>query len=101
MHDGSYTPKEQFLKDPDSLCSTVSWRDEEDRVIWVYKIQVSDQITWHRVCVCAIGSLWCLCSSCARASVEAGQEAQLRDMTNSHSAHHSAHHSGSHPLGEA
>lgn len=40
MHDGSYTPIEQFLKDPDALCSTVSWRDEEDRCIWVYKIQV-------------------------------------------------------------
>lgn len=39
VHDGSYTPTEQFLKDPDSLCSTVSWRDDEDRVIWVYKIQ--------------------------------------------------------------
>lgn len=40
VHDGSYTPTDQFLKDPDSLCSTISWRDEEDRVIWVYKIQV-------------------------------------------------------------
>uniref|UniRef100_A0A7S0N8F4 Septin-type G domain-containing protein n=1 Tax=Chlamydomonas leiostraca TaxID=1034604 RepID=A0A7S0N8F4_9CHLO len=39
VHDGSYTPTEQFLKDPESLCSTISWRDEEDRVIWVYKIQ--------------------------------------------------------------
>ncbi|GLC34702.1 hypothetical protein PLESTB_001232400 [Pleodorina starrii] len=39
VHDGSYTPTEQFRRDPDSLCSTVSWRDEEDRVIWVYKIQ--------------------------------------------------------------
>jgi hypothetical protein len=34
------TPTGQFLRDPDSLCSTISWRDEEDRVIWVYKIQV-------------------------------------------------------------
>lgn len=40
VHDGSYTPTDQFRRDPDSLCSTVSWRDEEDRVIWVYKIQV-------------------------------------------------------------
>ncbi|KAG2430508.1 hypothetical protein HXX76_010031 [Chlamydomonas incerta] len=39
VHDGSYTPTEQFRRDPESLCSTVSWRDEEDRVIWVYKIQ--------------------------------------------------------------
>lgn len=40
VHDGSYTPTEQFRRDPESLSSTVSWRDEEDRVIWVYKIQV-------------------------------------------------------------
>lgn len=39
VHDGSYTPTEQFLKDPESLCSTISWRDEDDRVIWIYKIQ--------------------------------------------------------------
>ncbi|KAF5841669.1 septin-like protein [Dunaliella salina] len=39
VHDGTYTSKEQWLKDPESLCSTVSWRDEEDRTIWVYKIQ--------------------------------------------------------------
>jgi hypothetical protein len=41
VHDGTYTPADQFLKDPDSLCSTVTWKDEEDRVIWVYRIQVS------------------------------------------------------------
>lgn len=40
VHDGTYTPADQFLKDPDSLCSTVTWKDEEDRVIWVYRIQV-------------------------------------------------------------
>ncbi len=40
VHDGTYTPAEQFVKDPDSLCSTVTWKDEEDRVIWVYRIQV-------------------------------------------------------------
>lgn len=39
VHDGTYTPADQFLKDPDSLCSTVTWKDEEDRVIWVYRIQ--------------------------------------------------------------
>jgi len=39
VHDGTYTSKEQWLKDPESLCSTVSWRDEDDRTIWVYKIQ--------------------------------------------------------------
>ncbi len=50
VHDGSYTPTEQFLKDPDSLCSTVSWRDEEDRVIWVYKVQVRAAWTGGKEC---------------------------------------------------
>mmetsp|Transcript_9217 Transcript_9217/g.19716 ORF Transcript_9217/g.19716 Transcript_9217/m.19716 type:complete len:478 (-) Transcript_9217:817-2250(-) len=52
VHDGSYTPTEQFRKDPESLCSTVSWRDEEDRIIWVYKIQdtpgYGDEIDVHK-----------------------------------------------------
>ena len=39
VHDGSYTPSEQFDRDPSSLCSTISWRDEEDRCVWVYKVQ--------------------------------------------------------------
>ncbi|KAI8474148.1 MAG: septin-like protein [Monoraphidium minutum] len=39
VHDGTFTPSSQFVKDPDSLCSTVTWKDEEDRVIWVYRIQ--------------------------------------------------------------
>lgn len=43
VHDGTYTPADQFLKDPDSLCSTVTWKDEEDRVIWVYRIQVGSR----------------------------------------------------------
>lgn len=38
-HDGSFTASEKFYKDPESLCSTISWRDEDDRIIWVYKIQ--------------------------------------------------------------
>lgn len=40
VHDGSFTPTDQFIKDPDSLCSTISWRDEDDRIIWVYRMQV-------------------------------------------------------------
>lgn len=39
VHDGTFTPTEQFIRDPESLCSTVTWKDEEDRVIWVYRIQ--------------------------------------------------------------
>ena len=43
VHDGSYTPTSQFVKDPESLCSTISWRDEEERIIWVYRMQVEWQ----------------------------------------------------------
>lgn len=47
VHDGTYTPADQFVKDPDSLCSTVTWKDEEDRVIWVYRIQVCIVVNLH------------------------------------------------------
>jgi septin family protein len=39
VHDGSSTPAAQFASDPESLCTTVTWRDEEDRVVWVYRVQ--------------------------------------------------------------
>ncbi|KAG1659901.1 hypothetical protein FOA52_006607 [Chlamydomonas sp. UWO 241] len=39
VHDGSFTPTSQFLRDPESLCSTITWRDEDDRIIWVYRMQ--------------------------------------------------------------
>jgi hypothetical protein len=52
VHDGTYTPADQFLKDPDSLCSTVTWKDEEDRVIWVYRIQVWHGVTSRYCCCC-------------------------------------------------
>lgn len=50
VHDGTYTPADQFLKDPDSLCSTVTWKDEEDRVIWVYRIQVGTHTGSNKPC---------------------------------------------------
>ena len=54
VHDGSNTPVPQFIKDPDSLCSTISWRDEEDRVMWVYKIQVGEYTeVWRGQCECS------------------------------------------------
>lgn len=28
-----------FQNTPESLCSTVTWKDEEDRIIWVYRVQ--------------------------------------------------------------
>jgi septin family protein len=39
VHDGSSTPALQFARDPESLCTTVAWRDEDDRVVWVYRVQ--------------------------------------------------------------
>lgn len=39
LHDGSATSHQQFLDDPDSLCSTVSWEDASDKVKWIYKVQ--------------------------------------------------------------
>ena len=38
LHDGTATSQEQFDRDPESLCSTISWEDEEDRVKWVWKV---------------------------------------------------------------
>ena len=39
LHDGTATSHQQFLDDPESLCSTVSWDDTNDKVKWVYKVQ--------------------------------------------------------------
>lgn len=39
LHDGTATSHQQFLEDPESLCSTVSWDDNTDKVKWVYKVQ--------------------------------------------------------------
>lgn len=39
MHDGTETNIEQFCRDPDSLCSCITWEDTDDRVVWVYKVQ--------------------------------------------------------------
>jgi hypothetical protein len=32
VHDGTNTPLNQFLKDPDSLITRVTWKDEQDKV---------------------------------------------------------------------
>lgn len=37
LHDGSETSVDDFVKDPESLCSTLIWEDEADRVTWVYR----------------------------------------------------------------
>ena len=38
LHDGTETSPEQFRRDPDSLCSTISWEDTEDTTTWVYQV---------------------------------------------------------------
>lgn len=32
VHDGTTTPLNQFMKDPDSLITRVTWKDEQDKV---------------------------------------------------------------------
>jgi hypothetical protein len=32
VHDGTTTPLNQFNKDPDSLITRVTWKDEQDKV---------------------------------------------------------------------
>ncbi|WIA38640.1 hypothetical protein OEZ86_001950 [Tetradesmus obliquus] len=39
VHDGTNTPLGQFLKDPDSLITRVTWKDEQDKVVWVFRVQ--------------------------------------------------------------
>eukprot|EP00775_Hariotina_reticulata_P008769 gene8769-8948_t len=39
VHDGTNTPLAQFLKDPDSLITRVTWKDEQDKVVWVFRVQ--------------------------------------------------------------
>ena len=41
LHDGTETSPEQFRKNPDSLCSTITWEDEEDTTTWVYQASLS------------------------------------------------------------
>eukprot|EP00879_Flechtneria_rotunda_P011653 GHRR01012173.1.p1 GENE.GHRR01012173.1~~GHRR01012173.1.p1 ORF type:complete len:312 (+),score=71.88 GHRR01012173.1:298-1233(+) len=39
VHDGTNTPLNQFVKDPDSLITRVTWKDEHDKVVWVFRVQ--------------------------------------------------------------
>uniref|UniRef100_A0A061SDN1 Septin 7 n=1 Tax=Tetraselmis sp. GSL018 TaxID=582737 RepID=A0A061SDN1_9CHLO len=39
LHDGSETSHREFLKNPEALCSTLTWDDDVDRVTWVYRVQ--------------------------------------------------------------
>ncbi|KAK9829836.1 hypothetical protein WJX72_008171 [[Myrmecia] bisecta] len=55
LHDGSETSHAQFRRDPESLCSTIEWKDEVDKVLWVYKVQdtpgYGDNLNvWDNIC---------------------------------------------------
>lgn len=39
VHDGTTTPLNQFMKDPDSLITRVTWKDEQDKIVWVFRVQ--------------------------------------------------------------
>eukprot|EP00884_Botryococcus_braunii_P014002 jgi/Botrbrau1/22602/Bobra.176_1s0032.1 len=39
LHDGSETSADAFKRDPDSLCSRITWEDQEERIKWIYMIQ--------------------------------------------------------------
>lgn len=32
---------DRFVRNPNSLCTSVSWRDDEDRITWTYTMQVT------------------------------------------------------------
>ena len=40
LHDGTETSPEQFRRDPDSLCTTISWEDEDESISWVYQVRL-------------------------------------------------------------
>ena len=63
LHDGTATSHQQFLEDPESLCSTVSWDDNTDKVKWVYKVQDTPGR-----CLLYLGNLiMCKCIQCLQA----------------------------------
>eukprot|EP00192_Tetraselmis_astigmatica_P025058 CAMPEP_0117672562 /NCGR_PEP_ID=MMETSP0804-20121206/13973_1 /TAXON_ID=1074897 /ORGANISM="Tetraselmis astigmatica, Strain CCMP880" /LENGTH=377 /DNA_ID=CAMNT_0005481177 /DNA_START=61 /DNA_END=1194 /DNA_ORIENTATION=- len=39
LHDGSETSHREFMRRPDSLCSTLIWEDDVDKIRWVYRVQ--------------------------------------------------------------
>lgn len=39
LHDGSETSHREFMRRPDSLCSTLIWEDDVDKIKWVYRVQ--------------------------------------------------------------
>lgn len=40
LHDGSETSAEAFRRDPESLCSRVTWEDQEERIKWIYMVSI-------------------------------------------------------------
>ena len=60
---GTETSAEQFRKNPEVLCSSVSWESESDRTVWVYKVRI-ESLAEPRTVACA------LCYHVAGASVD-------------------------------
>jgi hypothetical protein len=46
VHDGTTTPLNQFMKDPDSLITRVTWKDEQDKVGSAAVINCSSNTAW-------------------------------------------------------
>lgn len=39
LHDGTETSPAQWKRDPESLCTVLSWEDTDDPSVWVYQVQ--------------------------------------------------------------
>jgi len=39
VQDGTNTPLPQFMKDPESLCTRLTWKDDDDKITYVYRMQ--------------------------------------------------------------
>lgn len=44
LHDGSETSADAFRRDPESLCSRVTWEDQEERIKWIYMVSFPSAI---------------------------------------------------------
>ena len=40
---GTETSAEQFRKNPEVLCSSISWESDSDRTVWVYKVRLESR----------------------------------------------------------
>ena len=54
---GTETSAEQFRKNPEVLCSSISWESESDRTVWVYKVRLenlAEPPTSPALCTCRV-----------------------------------------------